>query len=42
MRACALVVWNGYAVGLRKMFEDVCQSGRLDNRETGFRRPDVL
>ena len=36
MRACALVVWNGYAVGLRKRFEDVCQSGRLDNRETGF------
>ena len=36
MRVCALVVWSGYAVGLRKPFEYVCQSGRLNDRETGF------
>ena len=36
MRVCALVVWSGYAVGLRKPVEDICQSGCLNNRETGF------
>lgn len=36
MRVCALVVWSGYAVGLRKLFENIYQSGRLNNRETGF------